>query len=287
VRRFGFAFSCLLPRAPRLRRGGADVRRRCCPACGGATAVRPRRRAHPRSAPAERGHRRPCGAAGGERGGLRRVHNRKNRVSALLIFIYLPSASFAFSRRLSPKIFPLLIAHWFLGSGSVRRFVLPHRGALFAFIFYRDVSCAPPRLRRPSRAARPRSAMRSAAIAAPTGRREAARRLAPRPYRKNRVSALLIFIYLPSASFAFSRRLPPKIFPLLIANWFLGSGSVRRFVLPCRGALFAFIFYRDVSCAPPTAGRPSRAVRPPAAGALVVPAPAGRGLPAARLAPRP
>jgi hypothetical protein len=72
------------------------------PACGGATAARlaPRRTSALRYA--VRGHRRPYGAAGGERG-TSRVYNRKNRVSGFifLIFIYLLSAVVIFSQRLS------------------------------------------------------------------------------------------------------------------------------------------------------------------------------------------
>jgi hypothetical protein len=49
------------------------------------------------------------------------------------------------------------------------------------------------------------------------------------------------------------------------------------------GALFAFIFYRDVSCAPPAAGRPSRAARPiGAGGATAVRPPTGRPPPPPR-----
>jgi hypothetical protein len=123
------------------------------------------------------------------RGGLRRVHNRKNRVSALLIFSYRLPASRAVSQRHSPKIFPLLIANWFLGSGSVRRFGLLPRtdlsycliAGLFLLSSFTGTYRAPrlrrgfaaPHTRAPPRGARPPPPLRGG------GRR--ARRLAPRP----------------------------------------------------------------------------------------------------------
>jgi hypothetical protein len=81
-----------------------------------------------------------------------------------------------------------------------------------------------------------------------------------------------------------------------------GTFCFASFCLPSRGALFAFIFYRDVSCAPPTAGRPTsrgpahrappraptpRPVTPPPPGGPPPPRRAGHGAaPALRYAER-
>jgi hypothetical protein len=97
---------------PRLRRGGLVVQ---CARLRGLTRA-PLRGA--RTPPPLRG-------GGRKRGGLRRVHKRKNRVSGFIHLIFscrLP-ASFSFSQRLPPNIFhsSLLIANW----AAACRLVLP------------------------------------------------------------------------------------------------------------------------------------------------------------------